>query len=69
LIDDLEARKMARSEGLRVQGTVGVLEASFSRGDLADLRQAYRNLLDRGVYLDRTFLRARLEALKLPSLE
>jgi uncharacterized protein len=68
LIDDLEARKMARSEGLRVQRTVGVLEASFSRGDLADLRQAFKNLLDRGVYLDRAFLRARLEALKLPPL-
>jgi predicted nucleic acid-binding protein len=60
LLDDLAARRIAQRDGLRVQGTVGILEACFARGHLRDLRHAYQELLHRGVYLDRVFLNARL---------
>ncbi len=68
LLDDLGARKIATREGLRVQGTVGVLEGCFVRGHLADLRLAYQKLLRSGAYLDRAFLEARLQKLKLKPL-
>lgn len=68
LLDDLGARKIAVPDGLRVQGTIGVLEGCFSRGYLTDLRLAYQNLLDSGIYLDRGFLDARLQGLKLKPL-
>ncbi|MBI4904413.1 MAG: DUF3368 domain-containing protein [Acidobacteria bacterium] len=69
LIDDLRARKIAIASGLKVQGTIGILEACFERGLVGDLRDAYRDLLEMGIYLDRAFLNARLERLKLPPLE
>ena len=68
LVDDLGARKLMRAEGFRIQGTIGILEASFFRKYLADLRQAYMQLLAKGVYLDRAFLDSRLKVLNLPPL-
>ncbi len=54
--------------GFRVQGTVGIVEASFTRGYLKDLRGAFGELLTRGVFLDPAFLNARLNLLNLPPL-
>jgi uncharacterized protein len=68
LIDDLAARKLARAEVLRVQGTVGILESCFTRGYLVDLRQAYEQLLLQSVFLNREFLDARLRSHNLPPL-
>jgi uncharacterized protein len=68
LMDDLAGRKLVRKEGFRVQGTVGILEASFVRNHLGDLREAFGKLLEKGVYLDREFLNSRLKALTLPPL-
>lgn len=68
ILDDLGARKLARGEGFRVQGSIGVLEASFAEGHLSDLRQVYGQLLVKGVYLDRRLLDASLRSLNLPSL-
>jgi predicted nucleic acid-binding protein len=68
LVDDLAARKLMLAAGLRIQGAVGILEACFARKYLLDLRQAYKRLLEAGVYLDRVFLNVRLKALNLPPL-
>jgi predicted nucleic acid-binding protein len=62
LVDDLGARKLMRLQGLRVQGTLGILEAAFIRKHLSDLRDAYARLLAAGVYLDREFIDSRLRA-------
>jgi len=67
LLDDYNARKLARAEGLQVRGTVGVLETSYLRGHLADLRAAFRQLLTHS-YIDRRLLDLRLRALGLPPL-
>jgi len=68
LLDDIAARKLAKREGFRVQGTVGILEACYVRKHLSDLRQAYAALLANGVYLDRAFLDSRLRLFQLPLL-
>ena len=68
LLDDLAARRLARVGGFRVQGTVGIVEAGFTRGYLKDLRGAFGELLTRGVFLDPAFLNARLNLLNLPPL-
>ena len=65
ILDDLGARKLAQREGFRVQGTIAVLEASFRKGHLSDLREAYIQLLKRGVFLDRSLLNRVLESFKL----
>lgn len=68
ILDDLGARKLAQKQGLKVQGSIGVLEASFRRGYLRDLRQAYSDLLREGIYLDRQLLNFSLKRLSLPEL-
>ena len=67
LLDDYNARKLARAEGLQVRGTVGVLETSYLRGHLADLRAAFRQLLAHS-YIDRRLLDLRLRVLGLSPL-
>jgi predicted nucleic acid-binding protein len=67
LLDDYNARKLARAEGLQVRGSVGLLETSYLRGHLADLRAAFRQLLTHS-YIDRRLLNLRLRALGLPPL-
>jgi len=67
LLDDYNARKLARSEGLRVQGSVGLLETLYLRGHLTDLNAAFGQLL-RHSYVDQRLLDLRLLALGLPAL-
>ena len=67
LLDDYNARKLARSEGLQVQGSVGLLETFYLRGHLTDLRAAFRQLLTHS-YIDQRLLDLRLRALGLPPL-
>jgi predicted nucleic acid-binding protein len=45
LLDDLNARKLARVEGLQVPGSLGLLETFYMQGYLTDLRSAFRQLL------------------------
>lgn len=68
LLDDLRARKLAREEGLKIVGSVGLLESFYVRGYLTDLRGAFRQLLAHDVYIDRRLLDRRLRALGLPAL-
>ena len=68
LLDELAARQLARTKGLRVRGCVGVLEAAFRTGELPDLRQAYADLLRQRVYIDRDILNTSLGTFHLPPL-
>jgi predicted nucleic acid-binding protein len=68
ILDDLGARKLAQREGLRVQGTIAVLEAGFRTGYVPDLREAYRQLLKRGVFLNRDLLNRSLESLEIAAI-
>lgn len=68
ILDDLGARKLAQKEGFKVQGCIAILEACFRKGFLPDLRQAYDQLLKRGVYLNRQLLNLSLESFNLPAI-
>ncbi|MBZ5700963.1 MAG: DUF3368 domain-containing protein [Acidobacteriia bacterium] len=67
LLDDYNARKLAKAEGLQVRGSVGLLETFYLRGHLPDLRAAFRLLLAHS-YIDQRLLDLRLRALGLPPL-
>ncbi len=67
LLDDYQARTLAKSENLVVRGTLGVLETSFQQGHLADLRGAFSQLLKHS-YIDPRLLDERLHLMGLPPL-
>jgi len=66
ILDDLGARKLAKKQGLKVQGCVAILEAGFRKGYLSDLREAYLQMLKQGVYLNRQLLNLSLKSFNLP---
>lgn len=68
LLDDYKARKVAKAEGLKVMGSVGLLEMFYRRGYLTELRTLFRELVAHNVYIDRRILDRRLRALGLPPL-
>jgi predicted nucleic acid-binding protein len=67
LLDDYNARKLARAEGLQVRGTLGLLETLYLQGHITDLRDTFGHLLAHS-YIDQRLLDLRLRALGLPSL-
>ena len=67
LVDDYNARKLARADGLQVRGSLGLLETFYLRGHLPDLSAAFRQLLTYS-YIDQRLLDMRLRALGLPQL-
>jgi predicted nucleic acid-binding protein len=68
LLDDHQARQLAKREGLAVLGTVGLLEAFYVRGLLPDLGATFQMLLAENVYIDKRLLDRRLKLLGLPAL-
>lgn len=68
LLDDHQARQLAKREGLTVMGTVGLLEVFYVRGYLPDLSAAFRKLLAENAYVDKRLLDRRLKSLGLPAL-
>jgi predicted nucleic acid-binding protein len=64
LLDDFKGRKLAIAEGLRVRGSIGLLEAFYAQGHLMDLRSAFQQLLKYG-YVDQRLLDRRLLSLGL----
>ena len=67
LLDDYNARRLARAEGLQIRGSLGLLETFHLRGHLPDIRTAFRRLLAHS-YIDQRLLDLRLQALGLPPL-
>jgi predicted nucleic acid-binding protein len=65
LIDEVKARRVAQEQGLVVIGSVGILEAGFSSNLVSDLREAYRQLLASGAYVDPKILENSLKAVNL----
>lgn len=68
LLDDYTARKLAKSEGLHVRGSVGLLESFYRKGYITDLRSMFQRLVTHNVYIDRRLLDRRLQAFGLPKL-
>jgi predicted nucleic acid-binding protein len=67
LLDDYEARRLAKGENLEVRGTLGVLETCFRQGHLTDLRGAFAQLLKHS-YVDPRLLNDQLPAIELSQL-
>lgn len=67
LVDDFSARRLARSEGLFVRGTLGLLETFYLQGYVTDLRTVFQSLKAHS-YIDQRLLDLRLRALRLPQL-
>lgn len=68
LLDERKARRIAGDAGLSIVGCLGILEAGARRGLVADLRQAYVDLLQQGVRFEIRLLQDSLERLGLPKL-
>lgn len=68
LFDDYSAREMAKKEGFRVRGSIGLLETSYLKGYLPDLRAVFQQLVIHGAHIDRQLLEHRLRILNLPPL-
>ena len=66
LIDERGARLLAKSEGVPVIGTVGLLELGYRSGDVADLRLAYQTILAQGAHIDQQILNQSLASFNLP---
>ncbi len=69
IIDEKKARQLAQRENLRVVGTLGILEESYRRKHIHDLRMCYQSLLSTGTYIDRRLLNMSLQIFELPDLE
>jgi predicted nucleic acid-binding protein len=68
LLDEWKARRIAREAGLAVMGCLGLLESGARRGLVADLREAYVDLLRQGIRFDIRLLQDSLVRLGLPRL-
>ncbi len=68
IIDERKARVLARQLGIPVVGTIGLLEESFRRRIISDLRSAYVKLLETGTYIDQRLLNSSLRTFDLPTL-
>ncbi len=56
LLDDYKARKLAKAEGLKILGSVGLRETFYLRRYLTNLRSAFQQLLMRQPFLKPTQL-------------
>jgi hypothetical protein len=67
LLDDHNARQIAKAQGLQVRGSMGLLESLYLRGHLSDLRAVFQQLRAHS-YIDQGLLDRRLRALGLAPL-
>jgi predicted nucleic acid-binding protein len=68
LLDEWKARGIAQDAGLSIVGCLGILEAGARRGFVADLREAYIDLLRQGIRFEIKLLQDSLARLGLPKL-
>ena len=67
-IDEEQARRYAADQGLNVTGCIGILESLYRRGNLADLRGTYIQLLAQKFRIDIPTLQHSLAKFKLSPL-
>ncbi|ODS38982.1 MAG: hypothetical protein A7316_06535 [Candidatus Altiarchaeales archaeon WOR_SM1_86-2] len=51
LIDDLAARIVAKGQGMKVMGTLGILERAYKTGRIDDLRNVVDDLRSKGFWM------------------
>jgi predicted nucleic acid-binding protein len=68
LIDEKAAREAAKALGLKVAGTMRILELSFERKLIADLASTYRRLREGSAHIAPELLNASLGRYGLPPL-
>jgi predicted nucleic acid-binding protein len=68
LIDEKAARESARELGLKVAGTMRVLELAFERKLIADLSATYRRLKAGSAHISPDLLNASLARFQLPPI-
>lgn len=68
LIDERRARLLAADEGIRVLGSVGLLELGYRQGNIDDLRRVYQELITQGMHIDLRVLNHSLASFNLPPL-
>ena len=68
LIDETRARRIAKTAGLSVLGSVAILEAGARHGKVRDLGAVYSSLLQQGIRFNRQLLNESLGRLGLPVL-
>ncbi len=68
LMDEWKGRRFAVEEGLAVVGCIGILEELYRRGEIKDLRQAYRDVLDQKIHVDISTLQNSLNHFGLAAL-
>lgn len=69
LIDEGRARRAAKTVGLKIAGSIAVLERGARLGLIDDLRSVYVSLLEQGIRYDRGLLNQSLARLGLPELK
>ena len=69
LIDEVRARRAAKSIGLQVAGSIAVLERGALFERVADLRSVYLSLLTQGIRFDPKLLDHSLARLGLAKLQ
>jgi predicted nucleic acid-binding protein len=69
LIDEERARRVAKSLGLSIAGSIAILERGSRLNRVADLRSVYLSLLEQGIRYDRGLLDRSLVRLGLPKLK
>ncbi|MCI0416264.1 hypothetical protein L0222_26110 [bacterium] len=68
LIDERKARLLAQRYRVAVMGSVGILDISYGKGLINDLRRTYLELEQHGIRVDRRILNHSLAAHNLPPL-
>jgi len=64
LLDDADARRIARTLGLNVKGTIGVLLLAWRRGLLDDIKEKIEELMEKGYRLHDKIYRKLLEEIE-----
>ena len=68
LMDEWKGRRLALDEGLAVVGCIGILEELYRRGEFADLRYVYQELLRQNIRVDLRTLQGSLKQFGMASL-